>query len=157
MPNIDTLIDENRTNHYKLLTLIGNNAAKIERLVEYLKNKGWMVYDVEEHVLQITGKIPPEKIKLRIGTELKKWIKQTADKVVLINSNILYSPEMDKIGPFDEFKYAMRGDKEGILFLDAKLRGHNAIYSTPDRADYKEIDLSDVLYIELDDVNITEG
>lgn len=87
--------------------LVGNNAAKIERLVNYLKDSGWTVYDVEEQVLRITDNIPPEKIKLRIGTELKKWIKQTADKLILMNSNILYSPEMDKIGPFDEFKYVM--------------------------------------------------
>lgn len=154
MPNINTLIEENRTNHYKLLTIVGNNAAKIERLINYLKDSGWAVYDVEEQVLRITDNILREKIKLRIGTELKKWLKQTADKLILMNSNILYSPEMDKIGPFDKFKYAMRGSKEGILFLDARLRGYTAIYSTPDRADYKEIDLSDVLYIELDSVTL---
>lgn len=154
MLNIDTLIAENITNHYKLLTLVGNNTAKMEQIVEYLESKGWSVYDVEEHILQLIARIPPEKVKLRIGTELKKWLKHTSAQVVLVNANILYSPEMDKIGPFDEFKYAMRGEKEGILFLDAKLRGHTAIYSTPDRADYKEIDLSDVLYIALDEVTI---
>ena len=155
MPKIDTLIKESRTNHFKLLTLVGNNAAKIERLIEYLKDEGWTVYDVEEYVLRMTEKISPEKIKLRIGTELRKWIKKmSTERIVLINSNILYSPEMDKIGPFAQFKYAMRGSKEGILFLDARLRGHTAIYSTPDRADHKEIDLSEVLYIELDDVTL---
>ena len=43
MPNINILLEENSTNHYKLLTLVGNNVAKIERIVEYLKNKGLKV------------------------------------------------------------------------------------------------------------------
>jgi hypothetical protein len=63
---------------------------------------------------------------------------------------------MDKIGPFSAFKYLMRGDKEGILFMDAKLRGNVAIYSTPDRPDYNERELSDVLFIELDKVELPE-
>ena len=147
MADIDTLIEENRTNHYKLLTVVGNNKSKIDRLVEYLKRKCWEVYDVEEKVLEITENMPADKIRLRIGSELKKWIKNAGDRIVLVNSNILYSEEMDKIGSFSAFKYNMRGDKEGILFMDAKLRGNVAIYSTPDRPDYNERELSDVLFI----------
>ena len=154
--NIETLIKENQTNHYKLLTIVGNNRSRIDRLVVYLKNKDWTVYDVEEKVLEITENMPADKIRLRIGTELKKWIKNVEDRIVLVNSNILYSAEMDKIGPFSAFKYLMRGDKEGILFMDAKLRGNVAIYSTPDRPDYNERELSDVLFIELDKVELPE-
>lgn len=157
MTDIDTLIKENRTNHYKLLTIVGNNQSKIEEIVGYLKNNGWEVYDVEKKVLEITEDMPENKIRLRIGTELKKWIKSLGNRIVLVNSNILYSEQMDKLGPFSAFKYSMRGDKEGILFLDAKLRGNLAIYSIPGRPDYNERELSDVLFIELDDVEVPEG
>ncbi len=74
MTDIETLIKENRTNHYKLLTIVGNNKSRIDRLVAYLKSKDWTVYDVEEKVLEITENMPADKIRLRIGTELKKWI-----------------------------------------------------------------------------------
>ena len=156
MTDIETLIRENRTNHYKLLTIVGNNKSRIDRLVNYLGRNAWNVYDVEKKVLEITENMPDEKIRLRIGTELKKWMKNAGNRIVLVNTNILYSEEMDKIGPFSAFKYLMRGDKEGILFLDAKLRGNLAIYSTPDRPDYNERELSDVLYIELDKVELPE-
>jgi len=157
MTNIDTLIEENRTNHYKLLTIVGNNRSKIEKITDYLKNKGWEIYDVEKKVLEITEGMPENKIRLRIGTELKKWVKNLGNRIVLVNSNILYSEQMDKIGPFSAFKYCMRGDKEGILFLDAKLKGNVAIYSIPGRPDYNERELSDVLFIELDNVEVLEG
>jgi len=157
MTDIDTLIEENRTNHYKLLTIVGNNQSKIEKITDYLKNKDWEIYDVEKKVLEITEDMPENKIRLRIGTELKKWVKSLGKRIVLVNSNILYSEQMDKIGPFSAFKYSMRGDKEGILFLDAKLRGNMAIYSIPGRPDYNERELSDVLFIELDNVEVPEG
>jgi len=152
--SIDQLIEENRTNHYKILTIIGNNQVKISNLIEYLRKKGWVVYDVEKIIFELVNKIPPDKVKLRIGAEIKKWIKNTEDRIVLYNANILYSEEMDKIGPFSAFKYSMRGNKEGILFMDGKLRGNVIVYSTPDRPDYHERELSDVLYRELDKVEV---
>lgn len=154
MNDINTLIQGNKTNHYKLLTIIGNNQTKIDKIKEYLKKNDWKVYDVEEKVLEIAEQIPNNKLKLRVGTEIKKWVKQLGNHIALINSNILYSNEMDKIGPFRAFKYCMRGEKEGILFLDAKLRGNYAIYSTPDRPDYLKIELSDVLFIDLEEVEV---
>ena len=156
MTDIETLITENKTNHYKLLTIVGNNQAKIDRLVSHLKNEGWEIHDVEEKVFEITEAIPEDKIKLRIGRELKDWMRTVGNRIVLINSTILYSDEMNRMGPFDAFKYAMRGEREGILFLDAKLRGATAIYSTPDRPDYKESDIADVLFVELDNVELPE-
>ena len=157
MNDINSLIESNKTNHYKLLTIVGNNQAKIDQIVEYLKKNGWEIYDIEEKILEIAEQIPEEKLKLRIATEIKKWVRKLGNHIALLNSNILYSKEMDKIGPFRAFKYCMRGEKEGVLFLDAKLRGNFAVYSTPDRPDYLETELSDVLFIDLEKVEIPGG
>lgn len=152
--NINTLLDENQTNHYKLLTIVGNNLSKADSILEYLKNNGWKVYDVEEKVFEISDGIPHDKVKLRIGREIKKWIKSLNSKIILINSNILYSEDMGKINPFNAFKYSMRSDREGVLFLDAKLKGNLAIYSTPDRPDYQEFELTDVLFVDIENVRV---
>ena len=156
MKDIDTLIEENRTNHYKLLTIVGNNQSKQDEIIDYLENNDWDVYDVEEEAIKIAEDIPNEKINIRIATKIKEWVKSLGNRLVFINSNILYSKEMDRIGPFDAFKYLMRGDKEGILFLDAKLSGNVAIYSKPGRLDYNERDLSEVKFTEIDEVDIPE-
>jgi hypothetical protein len=150
--NINTLLDENRTNHYKLLTVVGNNHHKADSIIKYLEKHGWQVYDVEEKVIEISENIPHEKIKLRIGREIKRWIRSLNDQVVLTNSNILYSEDMGKINPFNAFKYSMRSDREGVLLLDAKLKGNLAIYSTPDRPDYQEFELNDVLFVDIEKV-----
>jgi len=152
--DINTLLNENRTNHYKLLTIVGNNAPKADSIIEYLKLNGWQVYDVEEKVFEISDNIPHDKVKLRIGREIKKWIRNLTNNVVLINSNILYSQDMGKINPFNAFKYSMRSDREGVLFLDAKLKGNLAIYSNPDRPDYQEFELNDVLFVDIEKVRV---
>jgi hypothetical protein len=155
--NIQDLIQDNKTNHYKLLTIVGDDPSKVDQLVEYLKNTGWSVYDVEEIVLDLIKDVPEDEIKLSIGLLIKKWVKSVGNRIVLTNANILYSDEMDQIGPFDAFKYLMRGDKEGILFLNARLKENRAIYSKPDRPDYSERELTDVLYVPLEGVTIQEG
>lgn len=152
--DINTLINENKTNHYKLLTIIGNNPSKVELISEYLKKRGWRVHDVEEKVFEISEDIPYDKVKLRIGREIKKWVQELDDHAVLINSNILYSEDMGKINPFNAFKYTMRGNKEGVLFLDAKLKGGHAVYSTPDRPDYQEFELTDVLFVDIKKIRV---
>lgn len=155
--NIQDLIQDNKTNHYKLLTIVGDDPSKVDLLVEYLKNTGWSVYDVEDIVLDLIKDVPEDEIKLSIGLLIKTWVKSVENRIVLTNANILYSDEMDQIGPFDAFKYLMRGDKEGILFLNARLKENRAIYSKPDRPDYSERELTDVLYVPLEDVTIQEG
>ena len=152
--DIERLIQENRNNHYKLLTIVGKNKSKEEAIINYLKNVGWVVYDVEDVVLKLSDNIPKDKVRLRIGTSIKKWVKSVENRVVLTNANILYSEEMDKMGPFDSFKYLMRGGREGVLFLNAKIRGNMAIYSIPGRPDYSEREMTDVLYIDIEEVDL---
>ncbi|HHD15769.1 MAG TPA: BREX-3 system P-loop-containing protein BrxF [Euryarchaeota archaeon] len=154
--NIQELIHDNKTNHYKLLTIVGDDPSKVDQLIDYLKSKDWSVYDVEEIVLDLIKDVPEDEVKLSIGLLIKRWLKNAGNRIVLTNAEILYSDEMDQIGPFDAFKYHMRGEKEGILFLNARLKENMAIYSKPDRPDYSERELTDVLYVALEDVTIQE-
>ena len=61
---------------------------------------------------------------------------------------------MGKINPFNAFKYSMRSDREGVFILDAKLKGNLAIYSNPDRPDYQEFELNDVLFVDIEKVRV---
>ena len=152
--DIKTLINESRTNHYKLLTIVGNNPSRANLILEYLKKEGWQVHDVEDTIINISEEMPYDKVKLRIGREIKRWVQSLSNHIVLINSNILYSKEMGKINPFNAFKYNMRGNREGVLFLDAKLKSNLAVYSTPDRPDFQEFELSDVLFVDIERVMV---
>lgn len=154
--NIQDLICDNKTNHYKLLTIVGDDPAKEDQIINHLKFHGWLVFDVEEIILELIKDVSEDEIKLSISYLIKKWVKTVGNRLVLKNANILYSAEMDQIGPFDAFKYLMRGEKEGILFLNARLKENRAIYSKPDRIDYSERELTDVLYVPIEDVTIQE-
>jgi hypothetical protein len=46
----------------------------------------------------------------------------------------------------------MRGEREGIIFINGRLRDNKVIYSTPDKEDHMEVDLSKVIFCRLTEV-----
>ncbi len=157
MIHIDKLIEANKKNHYRLLTLVGNEEAKKNEIIDYLKKEKWQVYDVEEIILDLIKDIPEEKVGVRLGAKLDRWVKEQEGQMVLTNANILFSPELKQIDPVESFRYALRGNKEATLFLEARYKGDSeAVYSTPDKDDHADIDLSMVIHYRLTEV-ITGG
>ena len=158
MVKLTELIKESKQQHYHLLTIIADfevQKGKINEIVDFLRNKNWKEYNVEQEVLKIIEEIPENKLKTKINSEIKKWIRTTNKNSILLNSNILYNSELGTQGPFATFKYLFRDDKESILFLDGKLRGNDtAYYSTPDRPDYKEIKLDEVVFENIEEIEI---
>jgi PleD family two-component response regulator len=87
---LDALLEQNRTNYYKMLVIVDNNQQH-EKIINALKDKDWTSYDVNENVLRIVEDIPENKVKIRIADEIKKWINLLPEKLILYNTNILYS------------------------------------------------------------------
>ena len=104
---LDKLLEQNRSNHYKMLVVVDNNKQH-EKIVSTLKSKGWGDYDVTDNILRLLSDIPEEKRKLRIGTKIKEWFNSVPEHVILFNTNILYSPELGKLNPVGAFKYKSR-------------------------------------------------
>ena len=154
MHNIDSLIEASSKSHLKLLVLVGDNELKKKEIMNYLLNKNWHKYDIEDAVLNLSEDIPNEKIYLRIGRRIKDWAKTLEEKVIFHNANILFSPELRQIKPNHLFSYFMRGNRQGILFLDARLKDDHAIYSTPDKDDFCKMDLNQIVYADINNVSI---
>lgn len=154
MTHIDELIKINRDSHYKLLTLVGSEESQKNNIIDYLKNNGWDVYDIEEVILDLTANIPENKIGLKIGDKIKEWLSNQENKIVITNTSIIYSPELNLINPVETFRYAMRGDKEAIIFIEGKMRDDKVIYSTPDKQDHKNIDISRIVSERITEVEV---
>ncbi len=149
--NLDTLLEQNRTNHYKMLVIVDNNKQH-DKIVNVLRNKGWSDYNIEDHILQLLADIPEEKRKLRIGTKIKEWFNSLPDQVILFNTNILYSPELGKLNPIGAFKYKAR-DKEIIIIIEGRISGNKVIYSEYGRPDYTEMDVSELIHVRMEDID----
>ncbi len=152
MVHINKLIEDSSSNHHKLLVLVGDQKAKKEQIIDYLTEKEWEIHDVEETVLALVEDIPDDKIYKRLGFKLSDWLKSIGAKVIFINCHILFSPEVKNIKPTEIFAYAMRGQKQGVLFLEGRLRDAKAIYSTPDRQDHSEMELRGLVFEKLENV-----
>lgn len=158
MNKLENLIRENENSYFKMLSLIGNEKLEKERIIkieDYLTKNNWKIYDVEEVIMKIIEEQGIEDIEFKLGYEIKNWISVAGDKIFLKNANILYSKELSSPQPFHTFKYLTRSDREVILILDARMSGTNkAVYSTPDKDDYATIDISEVIYEELTNIDI---
>ncbi|PTX17338.1 MULTISPECIES: BREX-3 system P-loop-containing protein BrxF [Halanaerobium] len=154
MTHIDDLIKINRDSHYKLLTLVGSEENHKNNIIDYLKNNGWDVYDIEEVILDLVENIPENKIGLKIGDKIKEWLSDQENKIVITNTSIIYSPELNLINPVETFRYAMRGDKEAVIFIEGKMRDDKVIYSTPDKQDHKDIDISRIVSERITEVEV---
>jgi len=152
--HIDDLIKINRDSHYKLLTLVGSEENHKNNIIDYLKNNGWNVYDIEEVILDLIEDIPENKIGIKIGDKIKQWLSDQENKIVLTNTSIIYSPELNLIDPVETFRYAMRGDKEAVIFIEGKMRDSKVIYSTPDKQDHKDIDISRIVSERITEVEV---
>ena len=149
--NLQTLIEQNRTNHYKLLVIVDNNHQH-QKIIDTLEKDGWAAYDVTENVLKMIEGIPKEKVKLRIGDQIKQWIKSLPDKIILYNTNILYSPELGKLNPVGAFKYKAR-DREIIVFVEGHMSGDRIQYSTHGQEDHADMDVSELIHVRLEDIH----
>ncbi len=148
---LQTLIEQNRTNHYKLLVIVDNNRQH-QKIIDILEKDGWTAYDVNENILNLVEEIPKDRVKLRIGDQIKKWVKSLPEKVILYNTNILYSPELGKLNPVGAFKYKAR-DREIIVFVEGHISGNRIQYSTHGRDDHADMDVSELIHARLEDIN----
>ena len=148
---LQTLLEQNRANHYKLLVIVDNN-QQYRKITDVLEKDGWAAYDVGENILKIIKDIPKEKIKLRIGAQIKKWVQSLPEKIILYNTNILFSPELGRLNPVGAFKYRAR-DKEIIVFVEGNVSGNRIQYSTYGRKDHADMDVSELIHLEMGDIN----
>ena len=136
--HISTLLEQNRTNYYKMLVVVDNSRQE-DKIIQTLCKQGWTPCDVGEVVVEMVRSIPEDKIKLRIGDAIKKWFNSLPDKMIFYNTSILYSPELGRLNPVGAFKYKAREKKS--LFLEGQMCGERIQYSQVGRPDYSEMDV----------------
>ncbi|MEW6622396.1 MAG: BREX-3 system P-loop-containing protein BrxF [Bacillota bacterium] len=150
--DLQALIEQSKNNHYKMLVIIDNNNNH-DKIINAMKDQGWTAYDVTESILKLVENIPEGKVKLRIGEKIKKWFYDLPDKVILYNTNILYSPELGRLNPVGAFKYKGR-NKEIIVFVEGHVSGDRIQYSQYGRDDYSEMDVSELIHAKLEDIDV---
>ncbi len=149
---LQDLIEQTRSNHYKMLVIV-DNSKQFQKVIDALSDKDYSAYDVNENILKLVEEIPLEKVKLRIGSKIKEWVKSMPDKVLLYNTTILYSPEFGRLSPIGAFKYKAR-EKEIILLIEGHISGDTIRYSDYGRDDYAEMDVSDLIHVRTEDINV---
>lgn len=149
---LNTYLEQNRTNHYKMLVIVDNNHQH-EKIINVLQDQGWSSYDVNENILKILENVPGNKIKVRIGSKIKEWANKLPDRVILYNTNILYSPELGKPNPVAAFKYRTR-DRECILILEGSVSGNRIQYSEYGKEDHVEMDVSELIHVKMENIDV---
>lgn len=152
MKKLPDILQLTQNNYYKLLAIVGDGGKK-EKILHYLSKNDWQVYNLDNEILKLTENIQEELLAFEAKSILKNWLRHLPDQIVFDNTSILYSPEMDYPSPIDAFKYHTR-TKTIILFLEGEILGHKLIYAEPGRRDYCEVDLTDIVYAKLEDIDV---
>lgn len=147
---LETLLEQNRDNYYKMLVII-DNARQYEMITEVLQPQGWQAFNVTDQILELMEGILERERRLRIGRIIKEWFWELPDKVILYDTNILYSPELGRLNPIGAFKYKSR-EKEIIVIVNGQIYGERIRYSEPGRDDYNEMDVSELIHCRLEDI-----
>ena len=149
---LNNYLEQNRTNHYKMLVIVDNNHQH-EKIINALSDQGWSSYDVNENIIKILENIPEEKVKVRIGSKIKEWVNNLPDKVILYNMNILYSPELGKLNPMGAFKYRSR-DRECVAIVEGSVYGNRIQYSEYGKDDHVEMDVSELIHVKMESLDV---
>ena len=54
---LETLLEQNRNNYYKMLVIV-DNTRQYERIIEALNPQGWQAFNVTDHLLDLLEHIP---------------------------------------------------------------------------------------------------
>ena len=152
MFKLSDLLEQNRTNYYNMLVIVGENRHPTA-LIDVLKEKGWTPYDVNHAVLRLMGKVPPDKIQKRIAKVIKDWVISIPEKAIFYNGNILYSPDFGRLNPVGAFKYRSR-NKEMVVVINGHLAGNKIRYSEIGREDFNEMDVSELICARMEDIDV---
>lgn len=149
---LETLLEQNRNNYYKMLVIV-DNTNQHDKIIGALTPQGWQAYNVSEYILEIVQRITEKELKLRIGRIIKEWVRGLPDKTILYDTNILYSPDLGRLNPVGAFKYKSR-EKEFIVIMNGQIYGERVRYSEYGREDFCEMDIGELIYSRIEDVEI---
>jgi len=138
---------------FKLWGITGRDTVKRDKIVAYLQTQGWTVVNVGEELQSLIGEPDAEgKISHDIGQKIKEWFHSKPDRLILVNSAILYHKSFLKISPIGAFKYNTR-NKNCVIFLEEeKQMGPRLYYGKVGTEEYYDQHIHDVLITEIREI-----
>ena len=151
--HIDTCLSLANSLRFKLWAVVGNNSAKIEKIINYLDSIGYTKVDVGEELAPIFAELESKgEPSHDVGQHIKEWFSNKPDKLILLNASILYHDAFTKISPVGAFKYNSR-NKSSVLFLeDEKIISNRISYGKVGSDEYYDKDINDILITKIDDI-----
>lgn len=141
--------------YFKLIIITGPFASGKTRILKKLADRpGFSYLNMNLELTNRLMGIKESDYDTRAQELVKDMIDDYSDTILLIdNIELFFSPEIGKIDPVSAFKNLSR-DKIIVISIPGKHRGGKIIYSSLDRNDYLEMDISDLAVIDLGGVSL---
>jgi hypothetical protein len=155
LKNIVGLLQQADALRFKLLGIVGKDQHKRNKLIDYLKDNGWTLVDIEQELLPIKELVDQTGVEneFELQTKIKEWFNAQPNNLILINAGILYHDLFLKMSPVGAFKYNSR-NKNCVLFLEDESRlGNRLYYGQIGSGEYYDQEISDILLVDLADVD----
>ena len=142
------------TKHYKLIVVNQNSKDCIDEC----KSLDFMSIKKVNITKLLTEDLLVEKTQEEKEHETKEYLTDYLDSLdfeilVLHSVDYMFSPELSNLDVISIFKYYSRYGHIIVLFINAKLRNNNLIYSEEGYPDYRSMDVSQVNVVGWDNAN----
>lgn len=151
--HIDTYLATADSLRFKLWVIVGKNIPKQNNIIEYLKDKGYVLVDVGKELAEFNQVLDAnEEVPHDVGLKVKEWFLSKPEKLILVNASILYHETFKKLSPIGAFKYNSR-HKNSVLFLeDEKLMGGHVYHGEHGSKTYYDKNDTELLKTKIDDI-----
>jgi hypothetical protein len=151
--HIDTHIALANSLRFKLWAIVGDNLNKKNKIIEYLKSKGYTLIDVASELSPLyESLLESNETSHDIGMRIKEWFFSKPEKIILTNASIFYTKAFEKITPVGAFKYNSRS-KSSVLFLeDERLIGNRISYGNPGTEEYSDQAVNEAYISNIDNI-----
>lgn len=151
--HIDTFLSLANSLRFKLWAVVGDNQAKKDKVISYLKIQGYTLVDVGAELGSLFAELESvDEPSHDIGQKIKEWFLSKPDQLILTNASILYHKAFTKISPVGAFKYNSR-NKSSVLFLeDEKIISNRLSYGQLGSEEYYDKDINDILVTNINDI-----
>ncbi len=155
MQNLNNLLSQADNLRFKILSIIGKEEAKRDKIISVLKENGWITVDVGKELLSVKQQLDNTESEksFELASQIKDWFSSKPNNLILLNAGILYHELFLKISPVGAFKYNSR-NKNCVLFLEDETRlGNRVYYGEVGSKEYFDQEINDILIVDINEIS----
>ncbi|MDR0911961.1 MAG: BREX-3 system P-loop-containing protein BrxF [Methanobrevibacter sp.] len=143
--SLNEAIDDLKKDMWNKVIIINKKSSKYQKEFENLNIKK---INLSIEISHLVSDLSTRDKKMKGADILKNFLEEQDDDIIALDDiSYIFSPELGKIEISSTLKYFTRDGKIVIVFIDGKLSDNKLTYSSVEKLNYIEMDVSQNKYV----------